>query len=56
MNDNKELRVYHYQAGEDIFAKQEEPKANIVTATMKDIKAAYDDFMQDLLLESQEAY
>ena len=56
MNDNKELRVYHYQAGEDIFAKQEEPKANIVTATMKDIKAAYDEFMQDLLLESQEAY
>ena len=54
--NNKGLRQYHYQAEEDKFAKQPDNYTGYVTANMKDIKAAYDEFMQDLLLESQEAY
>lgn len=52
---NKGLRAYHYQAGEDQYAKQQGTPA-IMQASLKDIKAAYDELMQDLLLEGQEAY
>ena len=55
-DNNKGLRQYHYQASEDVFAKQPDGYTGYVTANMKDIKAAYKEFMQDLLLESQEAY
>lgn len=56
MNNNKGIRTYHYQAEEDIFAKVPDLSDRIVRTTMKEIKAAYDEFMQELLLESQEAY
>lgn len=57
MKDNeKGLRQYHYQASEDYFAKQPDNYTGYFTARIKDIKDAYEEFMQDLLLESQEAY
>lgn len=57
MNDNnKGIRTYHYQASEDKFAKQPDEYTGYITASMKDIKAAYKEFIQDLLLEAQEAY
>ena len=56
MNNNKGLRQYHYQAEEDKYAKQPDNYTGYVSARMKDIKDAYNEFMQELLLESQEAY
>jgi activator of HSP90 ATPase len=50
------LKTYHGQADIDIFAKTKEQDPAIITASMKEIKEAYKEFMQDLLLESQEAY
>lgn len=55
-DNNKGIRTYHYQADEDKFAKQPDNYTGYITASMKDIKAAYKEFLQDLLLESQEAY
>ena len=55
-DNNKGLRTYHYQAGEDAFAKQPDGYTGYTTANLKDIKEAYKEFMQELLLESQEAY
>ena len=55
-NNYKGIRQYHYQAEVDIYAKQPDNYTGYVTANMKDIKDAYEEFMQDLLLESQEAY
>lgn len=58
MKNNKGLKIYHGQADKDIYAdkyhKSEIP--GIATSTMKDITDAYKEFMQELLLESQEAY
>ena len=55
---NKGLKIYHGQAEKDIYAdryhKDEVP--NIVTTSMKEIREAYKEFMQDLIAESQEAY
>lgn len=58
MNNNRFLEQYHYQASEDIFAKQDDGTSlpGIATTTWKDIKEAYNEFIQDLLLEAQEAY
>lgn len=52
---DKKLRMYHNQATEDHFAKQQDTPC-IAQASMKQIKDAYLELMQDLLLESQEAY
>jgi len=49
-------RQYHYQADVDIYAKKDDTVAGIITATMKQIQEAYQELMDDLLLESQEAY
>lgn len=54
--DNKGLEMYHYQAEKDIFAMVPDLSDRIVRTTLKEIKAAYDEFMEELLLESQEAY
>ena len=56
MKNNKGIRTYHYQAEKDIFAEVPDLSDRIIKTTMKEIKAAYDEFMQELLLESQEAY
>lgn len=54
--NNKGLEMYHYQAEKDIFAMVPDLSERIVRTTMKEIKAAYDEFMEELLMESQEAY
>ena len=54
--NNKELKIYHGQADKDIFATVPDLSDRIIRTTMKEIKEAYDEFMQDLLMEAQEAY
>jgi hypothetical protein len=57
MNNTKgNLKMYHGQAECDIFAKVPDLSERIIRTTMKEIRAAYDEFMEDLLLESMEAY
>lgn len=55
MKENKTLRMYHNQASEDHFAKQQDTPC-IVQVSFKQIKEAYNEMLQDLLLEAQEAY
>ncbi len=55
-NYNRALNIYHGQAEKDIFASVPDLSDRIVRTTMKEIREAYDEFMQELLLESQEAY
>lgn len=55
-NNYKGIRTYHYQADVDLYAKQPDDYTGYITANMKDIKAAYKEFMQELILEAQEAY
>ena len=55
----KKAKIYHGQAGVDKYAKyiyKEEQTPYLVTASLKQIREAYDELMNDLLLESQEAY
>jgi len=50
-------QIYHNQAEVDFWAKQPDDLASrIIETTMDRILDAYDEFMQDLLAESQEAY
>ena len=55
-NYNRALNLYHGQAEKDIFAQVPDLSDRIIRTTMKEIREAYDEFMQDLLLESLEAY
>lgn len=55
MNNNN-LNIYHGQADKDIFAQVPDLTDRIIRTTMKEIREAYNEFMQDLLLESLEAY
>lgn len=49
--------MYHNQAEVDLWAKQPDDLASrIITTTMQQIIDSYNEFMQDLLAESQEAY
>lgn len=54
--NNRELNIYHKQADKDIFATIPDLSDRIIRTTMREIKEAYDEFMQDLILESMEAY
>ena len=54
--NNKGLKMYHKQADKDIFAQVPDLSDRIIKTTMKEIKEAYKEFMEDLLLESMEAY
>ena len=57
MNNTKgKLKMYHNQADKDIFAQVPDLTDRIIRTTMKEIKEAYDEFMQELMLESLEAY
>ena len=57
MNNTKgNLKMYHGQAEADVFAKVLDLSDRIIRTSMKEIKAAYEEFMQELMLESQEAY
>ena len=49
-------KIYHGQADVDKYAKQNDYEDRITFTSLKQIKEAYDEFMNDLLLESQEAY
>lgn len=56
MQDNN-LKMYHGQATKDKYAAiPDDLGERIITTTMKAIKEAYDEFMDDLLMEAQEAY
>ena len=48
--------IYHGQAEVDEFAKRPDTTPGIMETTLKAIEEAYKEFMQDLMLESQEAY
>lgn len=50
-------KMYHGQAEVDEFAKIPDDLGNrIIETTMKAIKEAYKEFIDDLMIESQEAY
>lgn len=49
-------KVYHGQADIDKWAKFGDSDAGIVSVSLKQIKESYQEMMEDLLLESQEAY
>ena len=55
-NYNRNLRTYHNQAEKDFFATVPDLSDRIIRTTMKEIKEAYDEFMDDLMMEAQEAY
>lgn len=48
--------MYHEQADIDKYAKEPDLKQRIIETTMQQILDSYNEFMQDLLAESQEAY
>lgn len=48
--------IYHGQAEVDDFAKRPDQVPSIIETTLKAIEEAYTEFMQDLMLEAQEAY
>ena len=54
---NANLQTYHYQVGKDWDAARDDSfKSRIIETTMDAILEAYNEFMQDLLCEGQEAY
>lgn len=55
MNNQKAV-MYHDQAEVDKWAKEPDLKSRIIETTMQQIIDSYNEFMQDLLCEGQEAY
>lgn len=55
-NNNNNAIMYHKQAEVDKDAKQFDLKQRIIETTMQQILESYNEFMQDLLAEGQEAY
>lgn len=57
---NKPLKIYHGQATIDKYARysveNKDYVASVQTTSLKRIKEAYKEFMDDLIMESQEAY
>lgn len=49
-------KIYHGQATIDKDAKTRDDRNYIPVSSYKAIQEAYEEFMDDLLLESQEAY
>ena len=57
MLNNDNLKMYHGQASKDPWAMvPDDLSERIISTTMKAIKEAYKEFMDDLLIESMEAY
>ena len=57
MLNNDNLKMYHGQASKDPFAMiPDDLGERIISTTMKAIKEAYNEFMDDLMMESLEAY
>lgn len=50
------LIMYHGQASKDPFAMIDDLEPAIITTTLKLIKEAYNEWLDDLMLEAQEAY
>ena len=48
--------MYHNQADVDKWAKEPDDTPGIMTASIKAIREAYNEFIEDLMLEAQEAY
>ena len=55
-NITTKSKVYHGQADIDPYAKNDDSFAGMVTTSIKQIMDSYHEMMDDLLLESQEAY
>lgn len=56
MQENN-LKMYHNQATKDKYAMvPDDLGERIIQTTMKAIREAYDEFLDDLLMEAQEAY
>lgn len=53
---NSTLQIYHYQTGKDWDATKDDFKSRIIETTMQQILDSYNEFMTDLMYESQEAY
>lgn len=49
-------KVYHGQADIDPYAKTEDSYVGMVTTSIKQIMDSYHEMIDDLMLESQEAY
>lgn len=50
-------KMYHGQADVDQYAKiPDDLEPRIISTTMKLIKEAYNEFLDDLMMEAQEAY
>jgi hypothetical protein len=56
MNKKENCVMYHQQATIDKYAKEPDLKQRIIETTMQQIIESYNEFMQDLLAEGQEAY
>lgn len=57
MLNNENLIMYHNQASKDPYASiPDDLSERIITTTMKAIKEAYKEFLDELLIEAQEAY
>ena len=54
MNNN--AIMYHNQADVDKYAKEQDLKQRIIETTMQQIIESYNEFMDELLAEAQEAY
>ena len=55
-NYNRTLKMYHGQASKDPFAMVPDLEPAIISTTIKLIKEAYNEWLDDLMLEAQEAY
>lgn len=53
---NNNLIMYHNQASKDPFAMVPDLEPAIISTTIKLIKEAYTEWLDDLMLEAQEAY
>ena len=53
---NNNATMYHNQAEIDEYAKTSDMKSRIIEATFDQILESYNEYMNDLFLELQEAY
>ena len=52
----KNANIYHQQAEVDRWAKDPDLKTKIIEATMQQIIESYNEYLDELRLEAQEAY
>lgn len=56
MRYERGLKVYHGQADFDEYARKDDARDILPSTSIKQIKEAYKEFIDDLLMEAQEAY